>query len=110
MVITEEIKDSKHQLLVRIMASQFKEAQQMIREMISPKQRIDIYDHKHMMSDQAFKLSEQEVRALEYIIHKVSKKWNFRPTEYNELMDEPNKPVFKVSTLNAFRKTLEYLS
>ncbi|WP_180023280.1 gamma-mobile-trio protein GmtX [Acinetobacter sp. YH1901134] len=107
----KEIKNPKHQLLVRIMASDLKAAHQTIREIIPPKQRIDIYDHKHMMSDQAFKLSEQEVRALEYLLStEFQKKWNFRPTEYGELVDESNKPVFKVSTLNAIRKALEYLT
>lgn len=55
----DEIQNPKHQLLVRIMASELKEAQQMIREIIPPKQRIDIYDHKNMILDQSFKLAEQ---------------------------------------------------
>ena len=38
------------------------------------------------------------------------KKWNLKPTPYGELVDELNKPVFKVSTLDALRKALEYLS
>lgn len=107
----EEIQNPKHQLLVRIMASELKEAQQIIREIIPPKQRIDIYDHKNMMPDQSFKLSEQEVRALQYLIStEFQKKWNLKPTAYGELIDESNKPVFKVSTLDALRKALEYLS
>jgi hypothetical protein len=70
----EEIQNPKHQLLVRIMASELKEAQQMIREIIPPKQRIDIYDHKNMISDESFKLSDQEVRALQYLCLQISKK------------------------------------
>ena len=107
----EEIQSPKHQLLVRIMASELKEAQQMIREIIPPKQRIDIYDHKNMIPDESFKLSDQEVRALQYLLSKdFQKKWNLKPTHYGELVDESNKPVFKVSTLDALRKALEYLS
>ena len=107
----DEIQNPKHQLLVRIMASELKEAQQMIREIIPPKQRIDIYDHKNMIPDQSFKLSDQEVRALQYLLSTdFQKKWNLKPTHYGELVDESNKPVFKVSTLNALRKALEYLS
>ena len=53
----DEIQNPKHQLLVRIMASELKEAQQMIREIIPPKQRIDIYDHKQMIPEQSFKFS-----------------------------------------------------
>ena len=107
----EEIQNPKHQLLVRIMASELKEAQQMIREIIPPKQRIDIYDHKNMISDESFKLSDQEVRALQYLLSiDFQKKWNLKPTHYGELVDESNKPVFKVSTLDALRKALEYLS
>ena len=107
----DEIENPKHQLLVRIMASELKEAQQMIREIIPPKQRIDIYDHKNMIPDQTFKLSDQEVRALQYLLSTdFQKKWNLKPTAFGELVDESNKPVFKVSTLDALRKALEYLS
>lgn len=107
----EEIQNPKHQLLVRIMASELKEAQQMIREIIPPKQRIDIYDHKNMIPNQSFKLSEQEVRALQYLLSTdFQKKWNLKPSPFGELVDESNKPVFKVSTLDALRKALEYLS
>lgn len=107
----EEIQNPKHQLLVRIMASELKEAQQMISEIIPPKQRIDIYDHKNMMSNESFKLSDQEVRALQYLLSTdFQKKWNLKPTHFGELVDESNKPVFKVSTLDALRKALEYLS
>ena len=107
----EEIQNPKHQLLVRIMASELKEAQQMIREIIPPKQRIDIYDHKNMIPNESFKLSDQEVRALQYLLSiDFQKKWNLKPTHFGELVDESNKPVFKVSTLDALRKALEYLS
>ncbi|MCU4387339.1 gamma-mobile-trio protein GmtX [Acinetobacter haemolyticus] len=107
----EEIQNPKHQLLVRIMASELKEAQQMIREIIPPKQRIDIYDHKNMIPDESFKLSDQEVRALQYLLSAdFQKKWNLKPSPFGELVDESNKPVFKVSTLDALRKALEYLS
>lgn len=107
----EEIQNPKHQLLVRILASELKEAQQIIREIVPPKQRIDIYDHKNMTNDQSFKLSEQEVRALQYLLSTdFQKKWSLKPTHFGELVDESNKPVFKVSTLDALRKALEYLS
>lgn len=107
----EEIQNPKHQLLVRIMASELKEAQQVIREIIPPKQRIDIYDHKNMIPNQSFKLSDQEVRALQYLLSTdFQKKWKLKPTDYGELVDESKKPVFKVSTLDALRKALEHLS
>ena len=107
----DEIQNPKHQLLVRIMASELKEAHQMIREIIPPKQRIDIYDHNNIIPDESFKLSDQEVRALQYLLSSdFQKKWNLKPTHFGELVDESNKPVFKVSTLDALRKALEYLS
>ena len=107
----DEIQNPKHQLLVRIMASELKQAQQMIREIIPPKQRIDIYDHKNMIPDQSFKFSDQEVRALQYLLSSdFQKKWNLKSTHFGELVDESNKPVFKISTLDALRKALEYLS
>lgn len=107
----EEIQNPKHQLLVRIMASELKEAQQVIRELIPPKQRIDFHDHKNMIPDQSFKFSDQEVRALQYLLSTdFQKKWNLKPTLFGELVDDSKKPVFKVSTLDALRKALEYLS
>lgn len=107
----EEIASPNHRLLARVMASELKEAEQKVREIIAPKQRIDIYDHKDMIPDQSFRLTEQEVRALKYLISTdFQKKWNLKPTEFGELVDESGKSVFKVSTLNALRKALEYLS
>lgn len=107
----DEIENHKHQLLVRIMASELKEAQQMVRELIPPKQRVDFYDHKHMMPDQSFKFSDQEVRAVQYLLSTdFQKKWNLKPTAFGELVDDSKKPVFKVATLDALRKALEYLS
>ncbi len=61
-----------------------------------------------MIPDESFKLSDQEVRALQYFVYRFPKKWNLKPTHYGELVDESNKPVFKVSTLDALRKALEY--
>lgn len=107
----KEIQNPKHQLLVRIMASELKETQQMISEIIPPKQRIDIYDHKNMIPDESFKLTNQEIRALQYLLSTdFQKELNLKPTHFGELVDESNKPVFKVSTLDALRKALEYLS
>lgn len=64
-----------------------------------------------MIPNQSFKLSEQEVRALKYLLSTdFQKKWDLKPTEYGALVDESNKPVFKVTTLHALRKALEYLS
>ena len=71
----------------------------------------EIQNPKNMISDESFKLSDQEVRALQYLLSiDFQKKWNLKPTHYGELVDESNKPVFKVSTLDALRKALEYLS
>lgn len=106
-----EVENPKHQLLIRIMASELKEAQQMVREIIPPKQRIDVYDHKNMDSDETFRLTEQEIRALEYLLsNDFQKKWNFTQTKYGELVDENQIPVFKVATLDAIRKALEHLT
>lgn len=106
-----EVENPKHQLLIRIMASELKEAQQMVREIIPPKQRIDIYDHKNIDSDETFRLTEQEIRALEYLLsNDFQKKWNFTQTKYGELVDENQIPVFKVATLDAIRKALEHLT
>lgn len=93
------------------MASKLKEAQQMIHEIIPPKQRIDIYDHKNMLPDQSYKFTDQEIRALQYLLsNEFQKKWSLKPSEYGELVDESDTPVFKAATLNALLKALENLS
>ncbi|NNG81334.1 gamma-mobile-trio protein GmtX [Acinetobacter sp. ANC 5378] len=106
-----EIQNPKHLLLVRILASELKEARQMLQEIIPPKQRIDIYDHKSSLVMGDMKFTEQEERALKYLLSgEFQKKWNLKPTTYGELIDEDQKPVFKMATLDAIRKALEYLT
>lgn len=107
----DEIDSPKHQLLTRILASELKEANQIIREIIPPKQRIDVYDYRNMPEKESFKLTEQEIRALKYLLSDdFKKKWFLKETEYGELVDENDSPVFKVATTDALRKTLEHLS
>jgi hypothetical protein len=107
----DEIENPKHQLLTRILASELKEANQIIRELIPPKQRIDVYDYRNMPEQESFKLTEPEIRALKYLLSDdFKKKWLLKETEYGELVDENNSPVFKVATTDALRKTLEHLS
>ncbi|MHC5225950.1 gamma-mobile-trio protein GmtX [Ignatzschineria sp. LJL83] len=107
-----EITNPKHQILVRILASELKEATQMITEIIPPKQRIDIYDHKgDTQLNNSFKLTDLETRALQHLLSKdFQKAWKLTPTESGALLNEEEKLVFKVATLDALRKALEYLS
>ncbi|ELV08443.1 Hypothetical protein F387_01762 [Wohlfahrtiimonas chitiniclastica SH04] len=107
-----EIDNPKHQILVRILASELKEAKQMINEMIPPKQRIEIYDHSPISQPKAsFKLNEIEIRALQYLLSKdFQKEWRLTPTDQGALLNEDKKLVFKVATLDAIHKALENLS
>lgn len=106
----EEITNPKHKLLVRILSSELKQAKKQIDEIIPPKLRIDVYDHKAPPSQNQSRLTDQEKRALEYIISpRFQKKWLLTPNEYGELVDHNNKPVFKVATIDAIKKSLEYL-
>ena len=105
----EEIANPKHKLLVRIQASELKAAQQQLQEIIPPNTRINVYDYKNT-SPTDIKLSDQERRALEYLVSPTfQKKWNFHPNDYGELVDASNTPVFKVATLDAIKKALEHL-
>lgn len=64
-----------------------------------------------MPEQESFKLTEPEIRALKYLLSDdFKKKWLLKETEYGELVDENNSPVFKVATTDALRKTLEHLS
>lgn len=107
-----EIENPKHQILVRILASELKEAKQMINEIIPPKQRIEIHDHSPVSQPKAsFKLNELEIRALQYLLSKdFQKEWRLTPTEQGALLSEDKKLIFKVATLDAIRKALENLS
>lgn len=107
-----EISNPKHQILVRILVSELKEAKQIINEMIPPKQRIEIYDHKlETYSSSTFKLTELEVRALRHLLTvEFQKEWYLSETGYGGLVNEQNKTVFKSGTLDALRKALEQLS
>jgi hypothetical protein len=105
----EEITNPKHKLLARIQASELKVANQKLREIIPPNTRINVYDYKNAAPTD-IKLTDQERRALEYLISPTfQKKWNFHSNEYGELVDINNNPVFKVATLDAIKKTLEHL-
>lgn len=107
-----EIENPKHQILVRILASELKAAKQMVNEMIPPKQRIEIYDHSPIVQTKApFKLNEIEIRALQYLLSKeFQKEWRLTPTDQGALLNEEKKLVFKVATLDAIHKALENLS
>ena len=107
-----EIDNPKHQILVRILASELKEAKQIINEMIPPKQRIEIFDRKSEVSFPLnFKLTELEVRALKHLLSiEFQKEWHLSDTGYGGLLNEQEKLVFKAGTLDAIRKALEYLS
>lgn len=110
----EEIKDPKQKLLTKIMASQLKEAKSIVDEMLPPSQRIDIYDHKNISNDQKnknYKLTNQESRAFTYLLSDgFLKKWNFKATEYGEIVDTKNNVVFKAGTIDALRKALTFLT
>ncbi len=107
----DEIPNPKHQLLARIMASELKELRQVMQEIVPPRQRIEIYDYKNSRLQDASRLSEQEKRAIEYILSDAFKnKWHLTQNEYGEMIDGHGTPVFKTSTVDALRKALEYLS
>lgn len=77
---------------------------------IDPRQNNGL-DYIVLISDQSLKLTDQEVRALQYLLSSdFQKKLNLKSTEYGVLIDEKNPLVFNVATLDALRKALEYLS
>ena len=106
----EEISNPKHKLLARILASELKSAKKQLQEIIPPNLRIDVYDHKTNIPSDDHKLSEQERRALEYISSSAFQKdWGLSSNEYGEIVDNRNKPVFKVATIDALKKALRNL-
>jgi hypothetical protein len=106
----DEITNPKHKLLVRIMSSELREARKQVEEILPPKLRVDVYDHKSPKPADEACLTEQERRAFEYIISEAfQKKWDLQSNQYGEMIDRNNKTVFKVATVDAIKKALEYL-
>lgn len=106
----DEITNPKHKLLVRIMSSELRVARKQVEEIVPPKSRVDVYDHKSQKPTSEACLTEQERRAFEYIISEAfQKKWELQSNHYGELVDKNNKPIFKVATIDAIKKALEYL-
>lgn len=106
----EEIPNPKHKLLVRIMASELKMANQKLKEILPPNLRIDVYDHKSQ-PEPTCKLDDVERRALEYLTStKFQNKWKFKPTEYGEYENDQGEIIFKAGTLSAIKKALDNMS
>lgn len=110
----EEIQNPKHKLLAKIMASELKEAQKIVDELIPPNQRIEIFDYKNVSNEQkekGYRLTDQEARALTYLLSDAFiKKWNFKTTQYGEVLDSKGNTIFKAATTDAIRKALIFLT
>lgn len=105
----DEIPNAKHRLLTKILSSDLKKAQQQLQEIIPPKTRIHIYDHKGSPAEPE-RLNNQERRALEYLISTAFlNKWNFKRGECGELLDDKGNIVLKVATVDAIQKALRSL-
>lgn len=103
----DEISNPKHKLLIRIMASELKTANQKLREILPPSLRYDVYDHKSQ-PEPSCKLNELERRALEYLTSEnFQKKWSIKPTEFGEYENERGEIIFKAGTLSAIKKALD---
>lgn len=105
----EEIPNPKHRLLVRVMASELKIANQKLGTILPPELRVDVYDHKSQ-SEPACKLDSVERRALEYLVSdKFQSRWKLKPTQYGEYENEQGEVILKAGTLSAIKKVLGYM-
>jgi len=106
----EEIANARHKLLVRSLLSELKNAKRKLNEIIPPGTRIDVYDHRSQKTSEEERLSQQERRAMEYLIsNEFFGKWNFCATEFGEVVDENGQVVFKAATIDAVKKSLNNL-
>ncbi len=106
----EEIANARHKLLVRSLRSELKNAKRKLNEIIPPGTRIDVYDHRSQKTSEEERLSQQERRAMEYLIsNEFFGKWNFCATEFGEVVDENGQVVFKAATIDAVKKSLNNL-
>jgi hypothetical protein len=101
----DEIENPKHKLLTRIQASELAAANRKLREFVPPGTRIDVRDYQNDNMDTGNLFTEQERRALEYLIsEQFLSKWQFSISEYGEVIDSNNTVVLKAATVDAVKK------
>jgi len=106
----EEIENPKHKLLARIQASELAAANKNLREFVLPGTRIDVRDYQNDSNDNDGSFTEQERRALEYLIsEQFLAKWQFSISEYGEVIDGNSTVVLKAATVDAVKKALAQL-
>lgn len=106
----EEIENPKHKLLVKILSSKLREANQKLDAFIPPGSVIEVIDKNNFYIGDEYRLTEQERKALEYLIsERFLNKWNFKKSEFGEVLDQQHKVVFQVATIDALQKALRYL-
>jgi len=106
----EEIENPKHKLLARIQASELAAANKNLREFVPPGTRIDVRDYQNDSSEIDSSFTEQERRALEYLLsEQFLAKWQFSISEYGEVIDGNGTVVLKAATVDAVRKALAQL-
>jgi hypothetical protein len=106
----EEIENPKHKLLARIQASELAAANKNLREFVPPGTRIDVRDYQNDSNDIDGSFTEQERRALEYLIsEQFLAKWQFSISEYGEVIDGNSTVVLKAATVDAVKKALAQL-
>lgn len=106
----EEIENPKHKLLARIQASELAAANKNLREFVPSGTRIDVRDYQNDSSDIDGSFTEQERRALEYLIsEQFLAHWQFSISEYGEVIDGNSTVVLKTATVAAVKKALAQL-
>jgi len=106
----EEIENPKHKLLARIQASELVAANRKLREFVPPSSRIDVRDYQNDTRDGGGTFTEQERRALEYLLsEQFLAKWQFSISEYGEIIDGNSTVVLKAATVDAVKKALAQL-
>ena len=106
----EEIENPKLKLLARIQASELAAANRKLRKFAPPGTRIDVRDYQNDEFDNGNSFTEQERRALEYLIsEQFLSKWLFSISEYGEVIDGNSAVVLKTATVDAVKKALAYL-
>ncbi|EGN74539.1 hypothetical protein A28LD_2033 [Idiomarina sp. A28L] len=103
----DEIPNPAHRLLIRAQESELKAAKKLLREIVPPGERIDVFDYQHSEQSNDAKLSDIERRALQYIIsQEFLSRWSFSTTEYGEIVDGDGNVVLRAATVNAVEKAL----
>lgn len=106
----DELKSERHRFLANKQAAELTALKEKLATLHPAGSLIEIRDYHHSDSPDDARLTNLERRSLNYLISDdFLGRWNFKVTEYGEVVDTSGNKVFKAGTIDAIKKALEAL-